>query len=257
MKVKLGFIGFGEIAKMITQGLLSKKVIAKEDISACAIHQDKLKDNCKKFGIKAATIETIVKDSDVIILAVRPDNFKDVKDKLKDLPADTFVISVMASYTSEQFKVELPDTKIIAAVPNVCVASAKGIFICDLENSLDKKTKKIFTDLITPIADIYYQTPKAMSIASTIAGCTPAYVAMFTEALSEAAVHYGLSRHDAYQIIADMMIGTATMMKDGLHPAMIKDLVASPAGSTIKGIIKLEDEGFRSTVIEAIKAVEE
>ncbi len=256
MQKKIGFIGFGEIAQLILEGLLKMEVVEKENVYASAVHKDKLLKNCECYGIKASTNEDIAKNADIIFLAVKPHNFAEVKDVLKGLDKDKFVISVISTLRSPEFARELPEVNIIAAVPNVCVGSAKGVFVADITNNLKEEDLKTFNELLTPIAKIYYLTPDTMSIGGTIAGCTPAYSAMYVEALSEAAVKYGLNRQMAYEIISQMLIGTATMIQDGRHPAQIKDLVSSPKGSTIKGIIKLEENGFRNKIIEAIEEVQ-
>ena len=256
MDKKIAFIGFGEIAKAITEGFLKTAAVAKENIYASALHLDKLQKNCQKYGINPATTKDIIENADIIFLAIKPHNFKEIQDQLIHLKRDQFIISLMAGYTSQDFASLLPDIKIITAIPNCCVAVAKGIFVADSGNNLDDEQMRSFNDLLSPIAQIYYLAPDTLSIASTIAGCTPAYSAMFIEAMSEAAVKYGLNREEAYHIIARMLIGTATMIEEGYHPGALKDLVSSPKGTTIKGIIKLEENGFRNCIIEAIEATQ-
>ena len=95
-----------------------------------------------------------------------------------------------------------------------------------------------------------------MDIATTIAGCTPAYTAMYLEALGDAACKYGLSREVGYRLVAKMLEGTGKMaLESGKHPGELKDAVCSPKGTTIKGVAALEKRGFRGTVIKAIDKV--
>lgn len=96
-----------------------------------------------------------------------------------------------------------------------------------------------------------------LSIAGTIAGCSPAYAAMFIEALGDAGVKHGLARETAYRLAAKMLEGTGRLcVERKLHPAAMKDAVCSPGGTTIKGVASLERDGFRGAVIAAIDAAE-
>ncbi len=96
-----------------------------------------------------------------------------------------------------------------------------------------------------------------MSVAGTLAGCGPAFAAMFIEALADGAVKYGLSRADAYRLASQMLAGTGKMqLKTNEHPGVMKDAVTSPGGTTIKGVAALEENGFRNAIIKAMDAIE-
>ena len=96
-----------------------------------------------------------------------------------------------------------------------------------------------------------------VSIATTIAGCAPAYTAMYLEALGDAGVKHGLKRDQAYALAAQMIKGTGALyIENQVHPGMMKDAVCSPGGTTIKGVASLEKNAFRGIVIEAIDEVE-
>ena len=98
---------------------------------------------------------------------------------------------------------------------------------------------------------------KLLSTASAIAGCGPAFAAMFLEALGDAGVKHGLPRAAAYRLAAQMMMGTAKLhLETGTHPGAMKDAVCSPGGTTIKGVASLEKDAFRGAVINAIDAIE-
>lgn len=96
------------------------------------------------------------------------------------------------------------------------------------------------------------------SLAGTISGCTPAYAAMFIEALGDAGVMFGLSREQSYRFASQVLVGTGKLAQiNKEHPGKMKDNVCSPGGTTIRGVAKLEEKGFRSAIIEAIKAIED
>lgn len=253
MNKKIGFIGFGNIASMLTEGLIRSKAIAPTNILANARNYQRLEQNCQKYQITPlANKEELISQADIIVIAVKPTDFADIKPFLIDLPATKFVVSLISGLPEKEYHA-LGSTKLINAIPNVCISVAKGIFITNQAHNLTDADLATFTTIFSKVGQIYYVPSSVLAIASTIAGCTPAYVAMFCEALSEAAVNFGLDRTTSYQMISQMLIGTANMIQQGLHPAQVKDLVASPKGSTIKGIISLEESGFRSEVIKAIE----
>lgn len=99
---------------------------------------------------------------------------------------------------------------------------------------------------------------RLMDAVSAVSGCSPAYVFMFIEAMADAAVSQGMPRKQAYQFAAQAVLGSAKMvMETGMHPGELKDMVCSPAGSTIEGVRTLEKHGFRSAVFEALEACAE
>jgi len=97
-----------------------------------------------------------------------------------------------------------------------------------------------------------------MDAVSAVSGCSPAYVFMFIEAMADAAVAQGMPRKQAYQFAAQALLGSAKMvLETGMHPGELKDMVCSPAGSTIEGVRILEQNGFRSAVFEALNGAAE
>ena len=96
-----------------------------------------------------------------------------------------------------------------------------------------------------------------LGLAGTICGCSPAFVAMFIEALADAALKYGIPRADAYRMVSQMIVGTGKLqLETGQHPGAMKDAVCSPGGTTIVGVGELEQRGFRGAVIAAIDAID-
>ena len=96
-----------------------------------------------------------------------------------------------------------------------------------------------------------------MSVAGTVGGCAPAFIAVVIEALGYAAVNHGIARAKAYEMVSQMVAGTAKpQLAIGTHPGVMKDAVCSPGGTTIKGVAELEARGLRSAFICAIDAIE-
>ena len=137
------------------------------------------------------------------------------------------------------------------------IAVGAGVIACEQRHSLTDEELEAFENLFGRIALIEWVDGKLLSTASSIAGCGPAFAAMFLESLGDAGVKHGLPRATAYRLAAQMMMGTAKLhLETGTHPGAMKDAVCSPGGTTIKGVAALEKDGFRGCVIDAIDAIE-
>ena len=256
---RIGFIGYGNMAQAIATGLVKANPDIKDDLYACAKHYDKLCANVHKLGIHPLkdALE-VVKTCDWIIIAVKPYIIKDVLSPLVDDLKDKVVISVAAGCGFGDYEqLLLPGTHHLSTIPNTPVAVCQGIFICEEQHSLSNQEVETFKSLFSSIALVEFVPSHLLSIGGTISGCTPAFTAMYLEALGDAGVKHGLSRDVAYRLVAKMLVGTGQLyLNNPTHPGIMKDQVCSPGGATIKGVAALEKAGFRSTLIEAIDHIE-
>ena len=251
---KIGFVGFGNMAQAIAKGLLKA-----EQLYACAAHFEKLKDTADRLGVHPMqTAQEVVQNSDVVILAVKPYLIEQVVAPLKELLKGKMVVSVAAGFTFARYQQLLDEsTHHISTIPNTPIAVGEGIMICEQTHSLDEQQWQTFCELFSPIALIELVDSAHLSAAGTLGGCTPAFTAMYLEALSDAGVKYGLTRAASYRIAAKMLGGTGKLyLESGTHPGAMKDAVCSPGGTTIRGVSALEKAGFRGAVIGAIDAIE-
>lgn len=258
--IKIGFIGYGNMAQAMAEGLIEGNVCAKEQIWACAASLDKLHRNAGKLGINVAeTPEQLVGQSDVVIIAIKPLQVEAVITPLAGLLKSKIVISVVAGYPFEKYEQILqPGTHHISTIPNTPISVGEGIVIYEKRHSLDEAQFALFTALFERIAIVEGVDSHLLTVAGTISGCTPAYTAMYMEALADAGVKHGLDRTAAYRMVAKMLCGTGKLyLQNETHPGIMKDAVCSPGGDTIKGVAALEKCGFRGAVIEAIDAVED
>lgn len=253
----IGIIGFGNMGQAMAQGLLSKGVSA-GDIRAAALRQDKLKAACDSFGILPTNNKQAARESDIVILAVKPWQIQDVLLGIREELANKMVVSVAAGIPFASLKEMLPDSaRAVCCIPNTPVAVGRGVLICENKHSLREEDLARFHDLFGRLGEIVLLDAKQLSAANAIAGCGPAFAAMFLEALGDAGVKYGVKRETAYRLAALMLEGTAALhLETGLHPGAMKDAVCSPGGSTIRGVSALEKNGFRNAVISAVDAVE-
>jgi pyrroline-5-carboxylate reductase len=259
MEIRIGFIGFGAMAQALAEGFVKSGKISGKQITANAAHYDRLVKNAERLGINPAhDAEEVVQNSDMIIIAVKPNVVETALSTVKDQLSGKLVVSIASGWDCARLAGYLPKgTHYISAIPNTPVAVNAGILIIEKEHTLNETELKQFTEVFETEAKLEWIDPSSISVAETIAGCAPAFTAMYMEALADAGVKHGLARAEAYRLAAQMLVGTGTLyLEKQEHPGKMKDDVCSPGGSTIRGVSALEEHGFRGAVIAAVDAVE-
>ena len=257
MSLVIGFIGFGNMASAMTKGFHQSSLDLK--ILACANNYAALSARAEEHLITAyEDINEMVKASDLVVVAIKPHLIAGTIGPLVDLLKDKILISVAAGWLYSDYD-EIFKGKVhhLSMIPNLPVSTGQGILVCEEIHSLSDDQYLTFVRSFQALGLLEHVASNHVSIAGTLAGCGPAFAAMFIESLGDAGIKHGLSRATAYHLASQMLIGTARLQIDeDLHPAIIKDKVSSPGGTTIKGIAKLEEKGFRSAVIAAIDEIE-
>lgn len=258
-QVKIGIIGFGNMGQAMAQGWIKSNKIQSEQILTNARNIENLIMNSEKIGVVPyKDVNKLVSDADVIILAVKPHQIQAVVKPLREALESKVIISVAAgvNFTDYQ-KILLTQTSHVSLVPNTPVSIGEGITIVEKTHSLSNAEVILVTELLSLLGIVEFVETEQISIAGTLAGCGPAFASMFIEALADGAVKYGLTRSQAYRLASQMLVGTGMMqLKTNDHPGVMKDAVASPGGTTIKGITELEQKGFRGAIISALDAIE-
>ncbi len=258
-QIRLGFIGFGNMAQAMARGLVGEGAMPGERITACAAHFDKLQRTAAEIGVNAVeTAREVVEASDFVVIAVKPYLVEQVVEPVRELLADKVVVSVAFGCYFDFFEGILdPGTHHISTIPNTPIAVGAGVISCERRHSLSDDEFAAFADAFGKIALIETVETKLLSVASDIAGCGPAFTAMYLEALADAAVKHGMPRPTAYRLASQMIVGTGKLqLATGKHPGELKDAVCSPGGTTIKGVAQLDKNGFRGAVVDAIDAIE-
>ncbi|TCD53535.1 pyrroline-5-carboxylate reductase [Alloscardovia theropitheci] len=257
----IGFIGFGNMATAIVDGWRLAQKEVESRIVACAAHYDALVEKVEKRSVEACkTPKQVVEDSDIIIVAVKPYQIESIFAQFVDDIdwSDKLVISLAAGRLNDFWNKILPSqAHHISTIPNTPISVAQGIVVAESAHTLTDEQLSIVHELFDPIATLEFVDSEHLSVAGTLAGCGPAYAAMFIDALADAGVKHGLTRASAYRLASAMIQGTgALQLETGLIPAQIRDAVCSPGGTTIQGVASLEQTGFRGSIITAIDAVE-
>ncbi|MGM9805640.1 MAG: pyrroline-5-carboxylate reductase [Candidatus Aphodosoma sp.] len=258
--MKIGFIGFGNMAQAIARGLVRSGAVLPENIGASARDWDKLYNTAAAMGCKAfKTSAETVEFADTVFIAVKPYLVEEVLNPLKNALTGKILVSIAAGWTHERYMnlLQQPSAAVLCTVPNTPVAVCEGIIVCERRHSLSPAQHRTVSRLLESLGMVIEVDTRLLGISGTVCGCGPAYTAMFIEALADAAVKHGIPRADAYKMASQMIAGTARLqIETGQHPGIMKDAVCSPGGTTIKGIAALEHAGFRSAVISAVDASE-
>ena len=180
-----------------------------------------------------------------------------VINEIKDiLPAKQIIVKIAPRKTLEWLAERLgSDKKIVRTMPNTPALVGAGITgVC--KNDLVSDAEFTYVLSLLGSFGLAEAVPEAlMDAVVSVSGSSPAYVFMFIEAMADAAVADGMPRAQAYKFAAQAVMGSAKMVLDtGKHPGELKDMVCSPAGTTIEAVRVLEEKGFRSSVMEAMKA---
>lgn len=256
--VTVGFIGYGNMGQGVARGLVNGGVVGAGNIVAYDIDRDRLMRDTTQLGARAAaSAEEIVAESDVVVIAVKPNLVGEVMAPLADALDGKIVLSIAWGMWNDQLEAIIPGTSHLSVVPNLPIGVGSGVLVVEQSHTLEYEQMALVRSLFEPIALLETVDTAHMSVAGIVSSCAPAFTAVYIEALADAGVKYGLRRDTAYRLAAKMVEGIgAQIIEQGMTPAALKDGVCSPGGATIKGVVALEHEGFRGAAISAIEAVQ-
>jgi len=251
----VSFIGGGAMATALAKGFLTSGVVQTVNI-ADPYSIDKLRQTLghpDRVFLSTDNAE-VCRRSKIIILAVKPQIIDVVLPPLRNvLSADQLLISICAGCSISKLK-SMTSARVVRVMPNtpaLVQAMAAGY---SPSSEATPEDMAVVEKLLSSLGVVQKVPEKLMDAVTGLSGSGPAYVFMFIEALADGGVQAGLPRKTALQLAIQTVIGSAKLMQEtGDHPGVLKDRVASPGGTTINGIAALEEGGFRSAVIKAVK----
>lgn len=253
--VKLGVIGAGAMGGAIIRGLLAKARVPRDHLvyyDPDPAQQKKM----EKMKVIAAQDNTAVMQARVVILAVKPQLLGQVLAAIQDLASPQhLIISIAAGTTLATLEAALPESRIIRAMPNTPALVAAGMTALAPGRRATLEDLDLALELFQAVGQAEVVEERLMDAVTALSGSGPAFVAVFIEALADGGVKAGLPRLLAHNMAVQTVLGAARLChEEDLHPAKLKDLVASPAGTTIEGLYVLENGGFRGLVMSAVAA---
>jgi len=253
---KLALVGAGKIGEALLSGILSSQLVSVNNVVAADADQTRADYIGEKYGVKTYTNNRqAVAGADLVLLCVMPQRVKDVLREIrKTVRKRALVISVAASVRTALLEQELDrGMRVIRVMPNTPCLIRQGMSaLCRGKHASDEDLK-IAQAIFSSMGRTVVVDERHMDAITGLSASGPAYVYLIIESLAEAGVKLGLPRELSTELSAQTLLGaSALVLHTGEHPAKLKDVVTTPAGCTIDGLLELEEGGLRVTLIKAV-----
>lgn len=253
-----GFIGTGNMGGAVARAFRRTQ----EDVQILLANRspEKARILAEELGAKATDNLTLARHADYIFLGVKPQMMADLLTEIAPVLAerqDRFLLVSMAAGLTIARIQEMAGGgyPTIRIMPNTPVSVGEGMILYACSPNVTEEDLQTFLKASAAAGRFSCLSEHLMDAASAVSGCGPAFADLFLEALADGGVACGLPRPQALEYAAQMLAGAARLaLESGLHPGVLKDAVCSPGGTTIQGVRKLEESGFRGTVMNAVIA---
>lgn len=257
MNRKVVFIGGGSMAEGMIGGLIEHKVFRAEDIIVNDILPERLDYLQETYKITPVGdgVASCLKDADMAILAVRPQDIRSAAEKLKGVcRPEIILLSICAGVTLKTLEDALgSDKKILKVMPNTQIKAHSGYSAACVNQNITGEDKEFITEFLNALGQALY-IDEGLYDTFTAYSCTgPFYIYKFIEALIDAGVHAGFSRKDARNMVAKNLVGVArTFEATDMHPAAICDTMTSPGGVSIEALQSMCENGFAGIIMNTV-----
>lgn len=250
--MKLACIGAGNMGSAILGGIIKSGLYGPEELIAAG-PRDHVSES---LGVHFTNDNSeAVRCADTVLLAVKPQVLDGVLAGIRgDLGSGKLVLSIVAGRPLDYYTQQLgEDAHVVRAMPNTPALVGEAMTAVTPGGNVTEEERRKALGIFQSFGKAEVVPEKMMDAVTAVSGSSPAYVFMFIEAMADAAVAEGMPRQQAYTFAAQAVYGSAKMvLATGKHPAVLKDMVCSPAGTTIEAVKTLEKEGFRNAVIAAV-----
>lgn len=254
---KVTFIGGGNMAEGIIRGMLNEKAAKKEWIEVYDIVERRLDYLKETYGVEvAAETEKAIEASDIVFIAVRPQDAQGVLEQIRDYKKTAgLIISICAGITLEQMEEVLgKDTRIARVMPNVLIEAKHGYTGICANKAVTAEDKKDMEEMFAAIGQTLFIQESQFDAFTAFSCAGPAYIMHCIEGLIDAGVQSGFSRFDARNIVLENFVGSGMLLQmTDLHPFQQVDRMTSPAGVTIEGVSVLNECGLTGILMKAVK----
>lgn len=259
--MRISFIGGGVMGEAMIRSVLDKKVAAKEEIIASDVSQSRRDLLAEKYQVKTMPSNLqAIEGAEVVVLAIKPQDLLPVLGELAaGLSPEQLVLSIVAGATLSNLCRGLNHSGVVRAMPNMPAQVGEGITVWTATSEVTREQKELARSLLAALGkEIYIDNEKYINMATAVSGSGPAYIFVIIEALIDAGVHIGLPREIAKKLVLETVLGsTRAIQVMAKHPAELRNLVTSPGGTTVEGLLQLEKGGLRSLLLQAVIAAYE
>jgi pyrroline-5-carboxylate reductase len=257
----IAFLGAGQMAEAFVRGLLRAELLAPADVWVSDVRPGRAEQLARDFGANPATSNLdAVGHADLILLSVKPQDVPGLLDEVgADVRADHLVISIAAGVTLNTLERRLPHLPaVIRVMPNTPALVQTGMAVLAPGTRATDEHTATALRLFGALGRAIVLPERHLDAVTALSGSGPAFLAVVAEALSDAGVRVGLPRDVAHLLAAQTMLGTGRMLTEtGMHPALLKEAVSSPGGTSIAGLHALERGGIRAVIMDAVVAATE
>ncbi len=255
MSWSLGIIGCGEIAYAITKGLTENNSIAIKNIFINDISRERVGLFAREFKAAFQSVPDLISASDIILLAVKPQQVRDVlNDTNPYWNQEKLLISVAAGITIKILEAKTGPIPVVRTMPNTPCLAGMGVVAISGGNYAAARHIKLAEQIFINIAKCVIIEENNLNAITAVSGSGPAYVLLMVEALVNAALSIGLNQEIAQFLVIETIKGSIELLeKTGEHPAILRDKISSPGGTTMAAVSELESRGVRSAYLEAVQ----
>jgi pyrroline-5-carboxylate reductase len=255
---RIALVGGGSMAEAIVRGLLNRRVVSPLDIVASDPNAHRRELFAEQYGTRTCSDNaTAAGDASLVVLAVKPQDIDEAIDSLRGAIQDgQVVLSIAAGVPLRRLTESIPHDRVVRAMPNAPaqVGAAMSVWTSTEMVSADERDA-VRVVLRALGREVYVPDESFLDMATAINGSGPGFVFLFVEAMIDAAVHIGVARPLAEELVLQTVIGAAQMAREtGQHPAQLRNRVTSTGGTTAAGLFELEDGRFRALVDRAVMA---
>jgi len=255
---RLAFIGCGVMAEAIIAGLLRKKLVGPEQISGSHPRQARREEMHVKYGVEMfENNRDAITGSSVFVLAVKPQRLHRVLEELKGaLVKEQLVVSIVAGAKIATIAEELLHASIVRAMPNTPAQIGEGVTAWTTSAEVNETQERQVCAMLEALGKaVRVENEHQIDMATALSSTGPTYIFMMMEALIDAGVHMGFSRHVAQELVHQMMLGAVLFAREShKHPAELRNMVTSPGGTSAEAIYQMEKGSLRTVLSKAVWA---
>lgn len=255
--MRIAILGCGKMGGALVKGVVGAGIVQAAEVSLSDVYaasRKQLADALPGSHEAASNLEAAA-GADLVLLCVKPTEVAGVLGELATLPVSTLVVSIAAGVTLQKMEAAAQGKhRIIRVMPNTPALIGQGAAAFALGTTATEEDARLVSALLAAAGIAVRVSEKLLDAVTGLSGSGPAYVYTIIEALADGGVLMGLSKEQALQLAAQTVAGAAAMvLQTGLHPAVLRDQVTSPGGTTIAGLAALEEGGLRHALIAAVK----
>jgi len=261
---RLAFIGCGVMAEAIIAGLLRKKLVGPEQIAGSHPRQARREEMHVKYGIemfehnREAVTEVSPESPDnnsIVVLAVKPQRLHHVLEELKgSLVKEQLVVSIVAGAKIETISEELLHASVVRTMPNTPAQIGEGVTAWTASAEVNEQQENQVCAMLEALGKtVRVENERQIDMATALSATGPTYIFLVMEALIDAGVHMGFSRHVAQELVHQMMLGSVLFARESnKHPAELRNMVTSPGGTSAEAIYQMEKGSLRTVLSKAV-----